>query len=77
MNNETQIYDAGKETNFRTAIEKGLIMSLATGKTTIIKLNGAQFCVHPDTKLQKAIDVYLEVKNKMFETEQLLKQKVK
>ena len=77
MNNTIQNYDAGQQTNIRTAIEKALIMARATGKTTIVTLNGANFCVHPDTPLQKAIDVYLEVKNKMFETEQQLRQKVK
>ncbi len=75
MNNKTQNYDAEPGTSVRTAIEKAIIMSRATGKPTVVKLNEARFCVHPDTKLQHAIDVYLEVKNKMYETEQQLKQK--
>ena len=77
MNKQTQNYDAGSKTNIREEIEKAIIMARAAGKTTIVTLNGANFCVHPDTPLQKAIDVYLEVKNKMFETEQQLRQKVK
>ena len=75
MNNKTQNYDAEPGTHVRTAIEKAIIMSRATGKTTVVKLNEARFCVHPDTKLQHAIDVYLEVKNKMYETEKKIKKK--
>jgi len=78
MNNKTQnYYNAEPGTSVRTAIEKAIVLARATGKTTIVTLNDARFCVHPDTKLQHAIDVYLEVKNKMYETEKQLKQKAR
>jgi hypothetical protein len=52
-------------------------MARTTGKTTMITLNGASFCVYPDTTFQKALDVYLEVKDKIFKTTQYLNQKEK
>ena len=43
----------------------------------MIQMNDARFSVNADTQIQEAIDTYLEVKRKMFETEKKLKQKSK
>lgn len=77
MSKKDQEYIAKPGMNIRTAIEEAIILSRATGKATNVKLNNALFCVHPDTTLQHAIDVYLEAKNKMYEAEQQLKQKAR
>jgi hypothetical protein len=61
-------------TNIREAIENSIKMARATGKTIIVEMNSARFSVNGDTKTQDAIDAYLEVKRKMFETEKQLKQ---
>jgi len=71
------IYKPTPETNLRTAIENAIRMARATGKNIIIQMNGARFCVDRDTKIQVAIDAYMDVKRKIFETEQKLKQKSK
>ncbi len=73
----TQIYTPQPWMNLRQAIENATKMARATGKKIIIQINGARFCVNADTKMQDAIDAYMEVKRKMHETEQKLKQKNK
>ena len=74
---ETQIYTPQSHINLREAIENATKMARATGKKIIIKINDARFSVGPDTKMQDAIDAYMEVKRKMHETEQKLKQNEK
>lgn len=68
------IYTPKPGTNIREAIENAIKMARATGKEIIIKMNEARFSVNADTKVQDAIDAYLEAKRKMFETQQKLKQ---
>jgi hypothetical protein len=72
-----QIYTPQSCVSIREAIENATKMARATGKKIIIQMNGARFSVNADTKVQDAINAYMEVKRKMFETEQKLKQKVK
>ena len=72
---KTQIYNAEPGTGIRAAVENAILTARATGATVIVTLNDARFCVYRNTKTQEAIDTYLEVKNKMFITEQILKQK--
>jgi len=74
---ETHNYDAKSGMAIRKAIECALLKARATNAPIIVTLNEARFAVSPDTKIQKAIDTYLEVKRKMFETEQQLKLKTK
>ena len=68
-------YKPQKGMNIREAVENASRMARATGATIFVEMNGARFSVGPDTQMQTAIDAYLEVKNKMFETEKKLKQK--
>ena len=70
-------YKPTPETNLRTAIENAVRIARATGTNVIIQMNNARFCVDRDTKTQDAIDAYMDVKRKIFETEQKLKQKSK
>jgi len=72
-----QFYNAKSGASIREEIENAILKARAINDTIIVTLNDARFSVSPDTKLQKAISTYLEVKRKMFETEQLLKQKIK
>lgn len=74
---KTQKHVVEQVTNIRPAIESAILKARALNAPVIVEMNDARFCVYPDTKLQGAIDTYLEVKTKMFETEQLLKQKTK
>ena len=75
---QTQEYNVTPGTGIRKAVEEAQTIARAVNKAVIVAMNGARFCIHPDTTVQKAIDTYLEVKNKMFLTQQLLeKQKVK
>ncbi len=75
MSTSNYIYKPTPGTNIRIAVENAIKMARATGKDIFIEMNEARFCVNADTKLQDAIDSYLEVKRKMFETQQQLKQK--
>ena len=77
MDNKNQNCEVEKETSIRKPIENAIIIARATGNPTILKLNGANFAVYPDATLQHVIDVYLEIKDKMFETERRLRQKAK
>lgn len=77
MSTSNYIYKPTPGTNIRTAVENAIKMARATGKDIFIEMNEARFCVNADTKTQDAIDAYMEVKRKMFETEQKLKQKSK
>jgi len=74
---KTQNYTVTPGTNIHDAAEKAILIARAVNRTIIVTMNGARFCVYPDTKVQSAIDTYLEVKNKMHETEKQLKQKTK
>ena len=74
---QPQIYKAQSGTSIRKAIEDAILKARAIKDKVIVTLNDARFSVSPDTKIQNAIGTYLEVKRKMFETEQLLKQKAK
>ena len=71
------IYNVEDGTNIREAVERAILIARAKNAPTIVQFNGVRFCVNPDTNRQEAIDTYLEVKEKMFETEKLLKQKTK
>ena len=73
----TQTYTPQPWINLRQAIENATKMARATGKEIIIKINDTRFSVGPDTKMQDAIDAYMEAKRKMHETEQKLKQNEK
>ena len=70
-------YMAKPSENINIAIERAVIMARALKTQVFITLNGARFCVSPDTTIQHAINTYLEIKDKMFKTEQLLKQKTR
>lgn len=70
-------YTPTKGTGLREAIENAIRMARATGKNIIIQINNARFCVDRDTKMQEAIDTYMDVKRKIYETEKQLKQKSK
>lgn len=74
---QTQNYTVNPGTSINEAVERAILIARAVNRTLIVKMNGARFCVYPDTKVQDAIDTYLEVQNKMHETELALKQKVK
>ena len=74
---KSEIYNVEPKTSFRKAIEQAILIARAKNAPIIVQMNSTRFSVNPDTKMQEAIDTYLEVKNKMFETEQKLKQKVK
>lgn len=74
MSTSNYIYKPTPGTNIRIAVENAIKMARATGKDIFIEMNEARFCVNADTKLQDAIDSYLEVKRKMFETQQQLKE---
>ncbi len=71
---KTQTYTVTPGTNINEAMERAIAIAHAINKTLIVIMNGARFCVNPDTTVQKAIDTYLEVKDQMFETEKLLQQ---
>lgn len=77
MNLSNCDYIPTKGTNLREAIENAVRMARATGKNIIIQMNGARFCVDRDTKMQDAINAYMDVKRKIYETEKILKQKSK
>ena len=72
-----QTYTPQSWVSLREAIENATKMARATGNTIIINMNNVRFSVKADTKLQEAIDTYMEVQRKMFENEQKLKQKTK
>ena len=74
---KTQNYDAGNGINIGAVVAKAIFTARAIGVNVIVTFNGARFCVTPDTTTQKAIDTYMEVKNKMVETEQQLNQKTR
>ena len=74
---KTQTYTVTPGTVINEAAERAIAIARAINKPVIVIMNGARFCVKPDTDVQKAIDTYLEVKNQIFETEKLLQQKVK
>jgi len=67
-------YSVEPGTNIRVAIEDAIVLARANNAGVIVQMNGARFAVKPDTKLQDAIDDYLAVKKKMFETQQKLNQ---
>ena len=73
----TQTYTPKPLMNLREAIEDAIRVARATGNTIIISMNNVRFSVNADTQLQTAIDTYLEVQKKMFETTKQLKQKTK
>ena len=77
MSIQNYSYTPTKGTNLREAIENAVRMARATGKNIIIQINNARFSVDRDTKMQEAIDTYMDVKRKMYETEKQLKQKSK
>jgi len=66
-----------KGTSIRPAIETAILKARALNKPVIIEMNDARFCVNPNTTTQGAIDTYLEVKKKMFETKLFLEQKTR
>lgn len=70
----TQTYTPKPLMNLREAIEDAIRVARATGNTIIISMNNVRFSVNADTQLQTAIDTYLEVQKKMFETTKQLKQ---
>ena len=72
MNSNEYIAEPGE--NIRIAIERAILMARALKTHVFITLNGARFCVSSDTTVQHAINTYLEVKNKMLKTEEILKQ---
>ena len=74
---KTQNYVVEPGTGIRPAIEAAILKARALNAPVIVEINSARFCVNPNTKIQGAIDTYLEVKKKMFETKQLLEQKTK
>jgi hypothetical protein len=74
---KTQQYNVETGTSIRTAVEKAIIMARAVNNTIIVNFNKARFAVNPDSQIQDAINTYMDVKNKMYETEQQLKQKTK
>ncbi|MFQ6729908.1 MAG: hypothetical protein ACLRFK_02550 [Alphaproteobacteria bacterium] len=51
-------------TTIRKAIEHANRMARATGKDVIININGVQFCVNRETKLQDALNTYMNALNK-------------
>ena len=58
-------------TTIREAVENAIRMSRATGKNIIININDVQFCVNRETKLQDAINTYMDALNKRYnETKQ-------
>ena len=61
-------------TSIREAAEKAIKISRALGAAVFVEMNEARFSVNGDTKVQDAIDAYMEVKRKMYETAQKLKQ---
>ena len=73
----TQTYTPKPLMNLRAAIEEAIRIARATGTTIIVNMNNVRFSVAPDTQIQDAIDTYLEVKNKMFETTKQLKENSK
>ena len=77
INMKTQKHIVEPGTGIRPAIEAAILEARALNRPIIIEMNDARFCVNPDTKIQGAIDTYLEVKKKMFETKQLLEQKTR
>ena len=77
LNMKTQTYTPQSWVSLNQAIENATKMARATGTKIIIQMNDARFCVGPDTRMQDAIDAYMEVKRKIFETEQQLKQQGK
>ena len=76
-NLEPEIYNAKPLENVRQTIENAILMARAKACNVIVQMNGARFSVKPDTKLQEAINTYLEVLDKIRKTEQQLKQNIK
>ena len=70
-------YIVEADTPIKTAVENAIHMARATNTITIVNIKGTRFCVYPNTTVQEAIDTFFEVKNKMFETQKLLRQKAK
>ena len=68
---------AKPNSNLRHNVEQAQVIARAMNSNIIIVMNNVRFSVGPDTKMQEAIDTYMEVKRKMFETEQKLKQKTR
>ncbi len=73
----TQVYTPKPFMNLREAIEHAIVLARASNSQIIISMNDVRFSVDPDTPIQTAIDTYLEVQKKMFETTKQLKQKTK
>ena len=75
---KTREYAAEPRQSIREAVEEALRIARAINKTVIVRMDGARFGIHPDTTVQKAIDTYLEVLDKIFLSQrQLAKQKAK
>ena len=70
-------FTAKPNSSLRQTIEQAILNARAVKSNIIVVINNARFCVGPDTTTQEAIDTYMEVKRKMFETEQKLKQKTR
>ena len=73
----TQVYKAKPYMNIRQASEEAIRIARGLNSEVIVEFNAARFAVNADTKMQDAIDAYMEVKRKMHETEQKLKQNEK
>ena len=61
-------------TTIREAIEHANRMARATGKDIIININGVQFCVNRETKVQDALNTYMDALNKKHNAQKRLKQ---
>lgn len=72
-----QVYTPKPLMNLRQAIEHAIVLARASNSKIIVSMNEVRFSVGPDTPIQTAIDTYLEVQKKMFETKQQLKQNEK
>ena len=70
-------FNIPSNTNIRQGIEQAILIARALNSELIVQINGVRFGVNPDTKLQSAINTYLEIKNITFETEQQLTQKTR
>ena len=70
-----KVYVVEPGTNIRQAIEHAITMARVSCTDIIIQMNEARFSVGPDTNVQKAINTYLEVLDKIQKTTEQLKQK--
>lgn len=69
------LYIAKPGTNIRQAVEHAIMLARTGNTNIIVQMNEARFSVNPDTKVQNAIDTYLEVLDKIHKTKEQLKQK--